>query len=278
MFQNGLQSTLDFEVDDNIIMSSKAPSNRQIAPLTARSLKIVGIIIILAALLDIFVLPIPYQPIDRQWQISFVTQVVDRGIVPLVGLSLLLVSSWIESLAGMVSRRPIWQDLRFWALLLACLLGLFHILAIPLHINNVRVVGNESLQKIEQEATQAESQLGTRLNQEVGQQRDQINQLLSNEDLLNQALQSGQVSQEQAQLLQQFKQDPQALDKFVQERVNQLKTQLETEIGVRREQAQRSTKMETLKSSVRVGIGSFLLAIGYIFLGWTGLRNLGKTQ
>jgi hypothetical protein len=262
--------------NDNIIMSSKALSSRQSAPLAARSLKVVGIIIILAAFLDIFVLPIPYQPLDRQWQISFVTQVVDRGIVPMVGLALLLTGFWIDSLVGIGNRRPAWQDLRFWAFLLASLLGLFYILAIPLHLNNIRVVGNQALEKIEQEATQAESQLGTRLNQEVGQQREQINQLLSNEDLLNQALQSGQVSQEQAQLLQQFKQDPQSLDQFIGQRVDQLKTQVETEIGVRREQAISSAKLDTLKSGLRIGIGSLFLAIGYVFISWTGLRNLGQ--
>lgn len=254
-------------------MSSKAFSGRP-SPLASQALKVVGVVITLAALLDILVLPIPYQPLDRQWQISFVTQVVDRGIVPLVGLALILTSYWLDGLVSNANRRGGVFDLRFWALLLASLLGLFYVLAIPLHLNNVRVVNREALTRIETEATQAESQLGSRLDQEVQQQRAQINQLLSNEELLNQAVQAGQVTQEQASLIQQFQDDPNALDQFINQRVEQLQTQFQTEIGVRREEAQSRARNDSLKLGLRIGLGSLLLAIAYIFIGWTGLRSL----
>ncbi|HEY9647906.1 MAG TPA: HpsJ family protein [Chroococcidiopsis sp.] len=255
-------------------MTSKATITRQITPLTSRSLKAVAIIIILAVLLDIFILPIPYNVLDRQWQINFVTQVVDRGIVPMVGLALLFTGYWVDSAAGTAVKRPVWQDLRLYALILASLLGLFYLLSLPLHLNNVNVAKGEALERITQEATQAETQLGTRLEAEVNQQKQQISVLMSNEDLLKQAVQAGQVSQEQSDLIAKFKQDPAALDQFIKQRVDQLQTQYQTEIGLRREKAQQTAKDEALKSSLRIGIGSLLLAIGYIIVGWTGLKSL----
>lgn len=258
-------------------MVSKAPANRQLTPLAALSLKAVGMIIILAAMIDIFVLPIPYQLLERQWQVAFVTQSVDRGVVPMVGLALLFTGFWVSSLINPPEPRKAVADLKFWILILSSLLGLFYLLALPLHLNNLRVVSNQALEQIQQEATQAETQLDTQLNQEVGQQREQITQLLGNEELFEQALQSGQVTQDQAQLLEQFRQDPAALDEFISQRVEELQTQYQTEIGMRREGAIRQARLEAIKSSIRIGIGSFLLAVGYILIGWTGLRLMGQS-
>jgi hypothetical protein len=255
-------------------MTSNAANSKQMAPLASRALKTVGVIIILAALLDILILPIPYRPLDRQWQIAFITQVVDRGIVPLVGLALLFTGYWIDSLVGNLVKRKIWFNLRFWALLLASLLGLFYLLAIVLHVNNVFVVRGEALERISLEAAQAETQLGSQLDQEVQQQREQIDLLMGNPELFEQALQSGQVSQEQAELLQQFQDDPNTLDEFINSRVSELETQVQTEIGMRREQAEREARINAVKSALRIGIGSFLLAVGYIAVGWTGLKTL----
>jgi hypothetical protein len=255
-------------------MTSKAANSRQMAPLASRALKTVGVIIIIAALLDIVILPMPYNPLDRQWQIAFVTQVVDRGIVPLVGLALLFTGYWIDSLVGNLAKRKLWFDMRFWALLLASLMGLFYLMAIVLHVNNVFVARGQALERISQDAAQAETQLETRLSQEVQQQREQIDVLVGNPEIFEQALQSGQVSQEQAALLEQFRDDPEALEQFLDNRVSELETQVQTEIGLRREQAEQEARMDALKSAIRVGGGSFLLAVGYIAVGWTGLKTL----
>ncbi|NJN88600.1 MAG: hypothetical protein HC881_22855 [Leptolyngbyaceae cyanobacterium SL_7_1] len=255
-------------------MSSRAPTSRQIAPVTSLALKVAGVVVTLAALLDMFILPIPYQPLNQQWQLNFITQIVDRGIVPLVGLALILTGFWVDSLIGTAVKRKLWLDLKFWTVLLASLLGLFYLMAIPLHLNNVRLARQEAVTRIDQEASQTESQLEGRLSQEVGQQRQQIDVLLQNEELLDQALQSGQVTQEQAAQLQQYRDNPDALNQFVEQRTEELRTQIQTQIGVRRQDLLASTRTEAIKSGVRIGLGSLLLAIGYLIIGWTGLRNL----
>jgi len=262
--------------------SPKATNRRQLSPLVSLALRTVGVVMILASLLDMIILPIPYNFSGNgstQWLLNFTTQIVDRGIIPMIGIALLLAGSWVASdLGNAPQKQKGWQSLQFWALVLSCILGLLYLLIFPLHLNNVRIDSQQSLAQITQEADQAQTELGTRLNAEVQQQRQQIIQLLENEDLLDQAIASGQVPEQQAGLLQQFRDDPAALDQYIEQRVSELRTQFETEIGTRREEALRAARTEALKSGLRIGISSLLLAIGYIIIGWSGLRSLGQTN
>ena len=53
---------------------------------TSFFLKLVGTILILASLLDYIVLAIPFRYQQEQWLVGFITQVVDRGIIPMIGI------------------------------------------------------------------------------------------------------------------------------------------------------------------------------------------------
>ena len=235
---------------------------------------------ILASLLDMIILPMPYKfsgDGSTQWLLGFTTQIVDRGIIPMIGIALLLLGFWVSSdLGAAPQKQKSWQSLQFWTLVLSCILGLLYLLIFPLHLNNVRIDSQQSLEQITQEANQAQSQLNAEVNAEVQQQRQQIVQLLENEELLEQAIASGQVPEEQAGLLRQFRDDPAALDQYIEQRVGELRTQFETEIGSRREDALSNARTEALKSGLRIGISSLLLAIGYIIIGFSGLRALGQ--
>jgi hypothetical protein len=257
--------------------SSAKPTGNAPAPIAAVALKLVGTITILAALVDFLVLLIPPNFLERQWQIATTTQLVDRGIVPLVGIALLFTGSWMESYLGSTAarKRPnLLLDGRFWTCVLSSVLGLMFLVLTFIHPNNVRLQSQEALNQVSEQATQANSQLEQRLSQEVTQQRSQIDTLLANQELLNQAVASGQVSQEQAAQLEQFRADPNALDTFLNQQATQLKSQLQTEIGSRREQATKQVQTEALKASIRISLSSILLAIGYTIIGWTGLKRL----
>jgi hypothetical protein len=256
----------------------QAPTQRPYSVLVSRALKIVGIVVTLAALLDILILPIPYQLGDRQWQINFAAQVVDRGVVPLVGIALFLAGFWVDSVSGaLTERKRLWQDPRFWACVLSSLLGLLFVLLFPLHLNNVRLGNTEVIGQIDQQATQAQSELDTRLQAEVQSQRQQIQQLLgATDEQIQQLVSAGQLSQEQANLIRQFKSNPESLDPFLQQREEELRNQLQTQLGVRKDEQQATIKTEALKSGLRVGISSLLLAIGFSAVGWLGLRHLAQ--
>ncbi len=238
---------------------------------------------ILSSLLDYIILAIPFKALDQDtgaaWMANFTTQIVDRGIIPMVGIALLLAGYWIgSSLSGGSESRSLVQDLRFWALILSSILGLIFLLLIPLYARNIQVQSTKALQRIDEQAKVAETQLET--------QAQQFDTLLKNPDQLGQveqrltqqlqaATQSGQVPQEQLAQAQDFMQQLEALKKnpkALTQRVDERKT----EIRSKQLEAKNQAQTEALKLGIRTGLSSLLLAIGYSLIGWMGLRSLGN--
>ncbi|NJK65868.1 MAG: hypothetical protein HC789_06180 [Microcoleus sp. CSU_2_2] len=266
----------------------KTTNSRQFSSVAARTLKVVGIILILSALLDCIVLSLPGETSDilnRGWQLAAATQIVDRGIIPLMGIALLLTGFWVDSSTGVsVERRNFWLDLRFWALLISSLLGLIYLLVVPVHLNNTRLELKDTLAQVDQEAGQAESQLEAQIKSDQfkaqieqlkNQRRSQISGLLQDEGKLQQALKSPDVPKELKAVLEQSKNDPKALDKFLEQQAQELPNQARSEIRTRKQQKDKELRTRSRNSSLQTGISSLLLAIGYITVGWTGLRSIG---
>ncbi|NJR39475.1 MAG: hypothetical protein HC781_12480 [Leptolyngbyaceae cyanobacterium CSU_1_4] len=247
--------------------------------LVSRTLKTVGVVIILATLLDIGIAAIPYNVANRLWQIGFTTSLVDRGIVPMVGIVLFLTGFWINgnSSESETGQKSWFAEPRFWALALASLLGAIYLILFPLHLSNVGWSNQQALEQIGQKAKQAETELGNQLTTEVNSQRSQISQLLATSDeQLGQLVSNNQLSKEQADLIRKFKSDPKAVEPFLNKRIEETKTQLQTRIGTEKLEAEQKAKTESLKSGLRIGISSLLLAAGFITIGWTGLRHIGQ--
>ena len=266
----------------------KASNSRQFSSVAAQTLKVVGIILILSALLDCIVLSLPGETSDlfnRAWQLAAATQIVDRGIIPLMGIALLMTGFWVDSSSGVsIERRKIWLDLRFWALLISSLLGLVYLSLVPVHLNNTRLELQDALAQVEREAGQAEGQLEAQITSDQfkaqveqlkSQRRTQIATLLQDEGKLQQALQSSDVPQELKTVLRNSKNDPKALDNFLEQQAQALPTQARNEIRTRKQQKEKELRTRSRNSSLQTGISSLLLAIGYITVGWTGLRSMG---
>jgi len=269
----------------------KATNSRQFSSVAARTLKVVGIILILSALLDCIVLSLPGETsdmINRGWQLAAATQIVDRGIIPLMGIALLMTGFWVDSSTGVsIERRNVWLDLRFWALLISSLLGLIYLLLVPVHLNNTRLELKETLVQVEREAGQAEGQLEaqmkseqfkTQIEQLKSQRRSQIAALLQDEGKMAEALKSPEVPKELKAVLQESKNDPKALDKFLEQQAQELPNQARNEIRTRKQQKEKELRTRSRNSSLQTGISSLLLAIGYITVGWTGLRSMGMLR
>jgi hypothetical protein len=241
------------------------------SPLAAIALKAAGLVAVISALLDYLILLIPPNLTNTQWQLATTTQLVDRGIVPLVGIALLLTGFWVDSRVGRAtSQKSLVTDLRFWVCALASLLGLMYLLLTLLHLNAVRLSSQTALEQVSAEASQASTELEQRLSTELSQQQTQLGILFENEDLLSQAIQSGQLPQD----IQQYQNNPEGLNQFLQQRADEARQQIQTEIGTRRADAERRVKTEAWKSAIRTSITSLLLAAGYVIIGWNGLKRL----
>jgi len=251
--------------------SEPAVTSPVVSPLAAIALKVAGGIAILSALLDFLILLIPPDLTNVQWQLATTTQMVDRGVVPLVGMALLLTGLWVDSSVGRVAqRKSLATDLRFWVCALASFLSLVYLLLILLHLSAVRLSSQTALKQVGDEAGKAATELQQRLSTELNQQQTQLGALLQNEELLAQAIQSGQIPKE----IEQYRDNPAGLTQFLEQRASQAKQQIETEIGTRRAAAESRVKTEATKSSIRVSVISLLLAAGYGLIGWLGLRRL----
>ncbi len=271
-------------------------NNHPIFPLAVRTLKVVGVILILSFLLDFIILSFPSGPRDSQWQIGFATALIDRGIIPLVGLALIFAGYWIEkNNSDFLVNRKSWLDLRLWAVL-SSLLGLVFLLLVPIHLNNVNQARAQTIQQISQDASRAESNLQAQLGQlqtqlgdervqaelerQRSQFRSQVNELLQDEQRFNQAIQSNQISETEKKLLQQFKADPKSLDTYVAQQADPqtLLAQRLNQIRAQQEQLKQQARQDAWKSALRIGISGLLLAFGYIVIGWTGLRSMGTSK
>ena len=245
------------------------------SPLAAISLKLVGAITIAAALIDFLTLLFPPNFGNRAWQLATVTSLVDRGIVPLVGIALLFTGYWIDTSLGKTTRKSsLAADARFWTCLLSCLLGLIFLMTTVLHPNNVRLQSRDALSQVETEAEQATSELETRLNADISQRRAQIDALLQDESQLQAARDSGSLDEAQLAQLERFRSNPQELDSFLTSQATEAQEQLQIRIGEQKNDATAQLKSEALKATVRVTLSSLLLAIGYTFIGWAGLKRL----
>ena len=121
----------------------------------------------------------------------------------------------------------------------------------PLHFSNVGWSNQQALEQISQKAKQAETELGNQLNTEVNSQRSQISQLINaNDEQLGQLVTNNQISKEQADLIRKFKADPKTVEPFLNKRIEETKTQLQTRIATEKLAAEKKAKTESLKSGL----------------------------
>ena len=286
---------------------------------TSGLLKLIGIICILSFFLDFLFLLLPLQPTDKLWQINVSRSLVERGIVPILGLGAIITAYWFDRVGDSSHRSS--ARLKLPIFIFSSLLGLIFLLIFPLHLINVNEVKNQALTRINQDAQQLETQINNQLTQEqteiknqlaqiqnqfgneqikaaVEKQRPvlkqqlatQLNELIKDEKKYNEALNNKQLPDAQKNLLKQYKVNPQALDDFISQqtdpqqlatlatqrsnKISQEATQKIVQIRTQKEQQLQKTQEDAWKE-LRTAISSLLLSIGYIVIGWTGLKGVG---
>jgi hypothetical protein len=264
--------------------------NRVTSSNSSLALKVIGIICILSFFVDFAVLLLGFSATDNQSQIAVTTGIVDRGIVPMIGIGLILAAYGLDnseqgSSSGLNLRVP--------SLILACVLGGMFLVIFPFHLRNVGQARTERVAQIEQRAEQQENQLNNQLNQFLerlnndqgqaqieqvrNQAKSQFTALLQDEARYKQALEDPNIPAQQKELLKKFKANPAELDKFIAQQTdpNQVTQQRINRIREQREEEQKQVKEGAWKSSLRIGISSLLLFLGYAIIGVTGLKGTG---
>lgn len=267
---------------------------------TSFLLQLIGIICILFFSVDCLFLLFPFQFTDKLWQVNLCRSLVDQGIIPLLGLGAILIAYWVNKSSGSSeSSRSSSSGLKLPIFILSSLLGLIFLLIFPLHLSNVNQVKAEGLARIEKEAEQSENQVKNQLAQlqnQLGndqvkaslekqraalkeQLRTQLNELVKDDEKYNQALSNSQLPEAQKDLLKQYKTNLNSLDNFIAQQTDpqKLATQRLNQIQTQTQQQLQKTQEDAWKE-LRTGINSLLLSIGYIVIGWRGLRGMGISK
>ncbi len=243
--------------------------------LTPLALKTAGAVLILSSLIDlIFMLWFPPENLildgDRWWLYA-TSQLVDRGLLPLVGIAFVVAGDWIRivSTEDGGDRGNSW---RIGTFTLASLLGLIFILIIPFQLMTTNDIKTKDLKKIGEEVTQIEKGIKGNLEQIKSQGKDKIQAQIA---AIDKEIKGGQAQGDRLANLQITKSKLELLisnpQKFEQES-NQNLQQLQKQ---KQEQDNKINK-RMLQTGVRTSLASLLLAIAYITIGWTGLRRVLK--
>ncbi len=253
-----------------------------LSPYTSLCLKFVGAILVLSSLIDYIALAIPPNFLDTTWQINFTNSLVDRGIVPMVGMCFLLVGYWMSTSDSSGAMAKL--DMRLPAFILACILSLTFLLLVPLHLNNLSQASAKVLTQIESGANEAETRIKTQFDQlktlsqnpaqlkSIDTQLTQLTQAISTgtyqgRKLTTQEIQQLEGTKTQLQGFRELAKDQKALNKRLEELQNQLKSQ--------KQERENTAKTEVIKQGIRTGLSSLMLAIGYAIIGWFGIKSVG---
>lgn len=243
-------------------------------------LKLTGSILILGTLVDCLLLTVPPNFMNSNWLESLIREWVSRGILPLLGLAVLLLGVWITPLkaaeeSAQSSKKKGGQRWVTGAIALAMSLGILFLLMAPLYFNSSRLSSAAATRQINDQAAQAQQQL----NAELTQRRVQVDAFLSDPEqtaqlqaeLANPQLSDSEKAQLQQlqDLLKQTQNNPKALDQKIAEARKAATEQIQQQ----QQQARDQFVTNTRKLRIHTILTSLLLAIGYLTIAWTGVQS-----
>jgi hypothetical protein len=243
--------------------------------LTPLALKTAGAVLIVSSLIDlVFMLLFPPEltpdPDGKRWWLYATSQIVDRGLLPLVGIAFVIAGDWIQivSTEDGGSRGNSW---RIGTYTLASLLGLIFVVVIPFQLMTTNNLKTDDLKKIGDEVTRLEQSIKSNLQQISAQPKDKIKEQIAavDKEIKNGAQGQGLTNlQITKSKLETLLNDP---GKFKQESEQNLK-----QLNEQKRKAESQANEKMLKTGVRTGFASLLLALAYVTIGWTGLRGVLK--
>jgi hypothetical protein len=251
---------VEIALKDNILMADS--TFKPLIPISAQVLRLVGIILILSFFLDFIVtLAIVPQFDNLQWRLNFANAFIDRGLTPLIGFALLYAGFWIQLNTHGISaeasmERAAWQDWRFWAFVFSSVLGLLFLLVIVFYFN----VTGQIVDQLEKQVNDQVTQQLNRLEQESRQYKAWVAN-----GQVEQILKSNQLPTDLQMLLRQAQQTPQVLDQVANSKKQQVLAAQAQTLG--------QARGDIWQNRIRMGIRSFLASIGFITIGWSGLRD-----
>lgn len=248
-----------------------APSS--IAPLAARALRLVGLVLVLSVLIDYGSSLVGANWSEPRWYVTTSSQWIDRGIVPLVGLALWFSGDW---LAQQLDPLAVTQQklVRAIARIVPLVLSVVFILAVPINLSNAFTSQAQRLEEVQQQAQQQRQALDLQFQGAIAQQKQQLKQLFGTPGLFEQVKASGQIPADQVDDFEKLVGKPEAdIDRFVDQRAAEAKQQQEAQIAKNQDQQSNTIRREITAATVRTSFLGILLIIGYAGISWGIVRQ-----
>ncbi|QFZ93316.2 HpsJ family protein [Synechococcus elongatus] len=248
-----------------------APSS--VAPLAARALRLVGLVLVLSVLVDYVASLVGANWSEPRWYVATSSQWIDRGVVPLVGLTLWFSGDW---LAQQLDPLAITQQklVRAIARILPLVLSVIFILAVPIHLSNAFTSQAQRLEEVQQQAQQQQQALDLQFQAAIAQQKQQLKQLFGTPGLFEQVKASGQIPPDQVADFEKLVGKPEAdIDRFVDQRAAEAKQKQEAELKANQDKQTSAIRREVTANTVRTSLLGLLLVIGYGGISWGILRQ-----
>jgi hypothetical protein len=196
----------------------------------------------------------------------------------MMGMIALMLALWVDlNTDQKANLKPAITDVRFLSFILSLILGVTFFLLIPLHIDNLQQIRDQSISQIEQETQQQEQQVQAQYAQlqALAQSPEAKKQLEQQLKAIDDALAKGQVPPQQIATIEAQKQELINYQRYTND-PNALNTRLEelrSEVAKRRIEQQKIAGNTVIKEAIKIGIRSLLLGLGYIVLGWIGIQT-----
>jgi hypothetical protein len=229
---------------------------------TSLVLPLVGIVLILTFVFDFTVRLFGLDFSKPDLLLNLLNELIDRGVIPLIGLAFVSAGFWLNRALTNPTKDPNspasspFNNAQFWTFVFASLLGLLFLLLVPIHFSTSGQTVNAAVTRADQQEAQ--------MKFEIQQKQQNINQVLA-AGQLDQYLQNKNLPPQDLALLQELKKDPKAFDKQAAQGLSEMKA--------KKQQAIDQVNKEISTMRWRAEVRSLLLALGFVAVGWTGLRE-----
>jgi hypothetical protein len=229
---------------------------------TSLALKTASMVLIISTLVDVIFNLLPYQFGDGKWWSQATLELVNRGLLPLVGIVFWAVGDWIETVSKDGSSRNSGIG-SLGVAILATVLGVLFFVITPFQAWSGNSAREQVVAKTKEKLAEAEAQ-GKKVLASV-KDTNQVKQQLA---AIDAQIKEGKVQGVALEQLKAYKanlEDPNKITAQVNKELEEIRKQLQA----RNDQA----TSDMWKVSIRTSLASLLLSAGYSFIGLTGLRR-----
>jgi hypothetical protein len=212
---------------------------------------------------------------DSTWWLNLASQLVQQGIVPLLGLGALFGGIGCEILSGVASESDKWvESTKKMGFRLSGLLAVIFLVLVPVHAFSAISASQQAIEKIDRDTAAQLEQIEVQLQQQQQLYRQILESNPDPEALLEELVGDEPLTEEQLTQLQEFQDNPQAVERQVQA----IRSNLVDRIQERGKAAKERSKFGVWKSISRIGLTSLLLAACYFNIARLGVEKSKKPK